>query len=212
MHFMHTRIAASRAFYFVAAHLPGGSNMCVAYGGRSWERHYFAGHDTASIQEQFQNVDVAALEVAMFQNGFQPLTTDMVLASAVLSAAEIPTTGIRLVPFHKNESAVYRPDMKSGSHVIDYMEQAPIAQDMWLRVSKYTREAYGLEFRFLRKCACTVVPIDLIDSNKWFEYERAFYENRAPFFGATYVSDGKHIWKQIDLALASMIANIRLSA
>ena len=193
--------------------------MCVNTKFSKWERPAVAS-DITAIKVVFPNADLETPFKVMSKNGFQPLTTDLVLLAA-MQETPADDLGMKYVPFSGLDSRtgeiVKLPVM---DQVVEWCENTALGADMWKEASDYMEETHGTRIHFAMNCGCGLVATKNYKNGIWNSWLKRFNQSRHDVVGRTVVTKRETdsivhtdikphellIWKKMRIALESLPA------
>ena len=195
--------------------------MCVQTQHNDWERPAEVS-DLPLIEKHFPDYALEEAFDRMSENGFQPLTSDLVLLAAML-ATPADAGGMRYVPFSGLDTTtsdmVKLPVM---DQIEQWFENTALGSDMWKQASDWTEEVCDGRVHFAMNCGCGIVDVRAYGNGKWSQWLKDFNASRAQVVGRTSVvryetndvsrcditSQQLLIWNRIRSCLESLPASL----
>jgi len=193
--------------------------MCVDTKGYPWERPAVES-DIPVIESHFPGVDFSGLLEAMSQDGAQPLTTDLVLAGAMLNSSQ-DDLGMKYVPFSGLEGSTRRMvKLPVMDQVVEWCENSALGTDMWQHASDWCEKSHNGRFHFAMNCGCGCVSREAYADGRWQAWKERFNRSRADVFGRTTVvrrdinsiegtditASQLHMWYRMRSCLEALVA------
>lgn len=158
--------------------------MCVQTANKPWERPAML-DDVPIFARHFPGIDFRGAIEAMSVDGCVPLTADLAILGATLSAPR-DDLGIGFLPFTAIEvssrTCVRIPEM---DNIVGWMENTALGSYMWQKANEWMEQNHDCRLEFAMNCGCGSVRSENYANGNWQRWVQRFNEVRRTVYGRT---------------------------